>query len=333
MKRLLATCIIVFLGHTLFSLVGQGRRDDVLKIETNLVNVFFSAVDKDKKFFNSLEHSDVKVYEDGVEQQIQTFQQSTDRPLLIALLIDVSGSEQNRLPEEKAAAKSFADTLIRGRDHLAVISFAADSFLEQPLADKIGEAQTAIDRISVITGRRGYQGMGTILPAGTKAASGSLSYTSAIWDALWITCHNVMAEAPGNSRKVIVIVTDGQDTSSRASIDESINEALKRGVVIYLIGVGDSTIGDGVNKRALGQIARRTGGKMFAPKKDDDLRSAFQSTAEELRSQYLATYVTHSKSAESYRQIRVELANPDRSRGLRFFYQPGYYVPKSQALK
>jgi hypothetical protein len=98
----------------------------------------------------SFERSDVTVYEDGVRQEILTFQKSTDRPLSLALLIDISGSEKRRLIEEKMA-----------------------------------------DRIQPVKGVLGYQGKGTILPAGAKPATGSLSYTSAIWDALWITSRHL----------------------------------------------------------------------------------------------------------------------------------------------
>lgn len=317
----------VFIAH------AQIEPDQVIKVDTNLVNVFFTAVDQDSRFVKSLERADITVYEDGVKQEILTFQHDTDRPLSIALLIDISGSEKLKLAEEKAAARGFVDTVIRNNiDQIAVISFAADPFLEQSLTNRIGDAKNAIGRIEAVKGVRGYQGRGTVLPVGAKPASGFLSYTSAIWDALWITSRNLLSPLPVNTRRVIVIVTDGEDTSSRASLDEAIDIALQTDTAIYVIGVGDTSIARGVNKRALGKLALRTGGRFFSPRKDEDLVSALDLIATELRSQYLLTYAPRNMKAEqAYRQVRIEIGD-SKSRRYRtkLFYRPGYYF-KQQA--
>ena len=326
--RTVGYCFVILISQNLFAANGQTEQDQVVRVDTNLVNVFFSAVDKDTRFFTALERSDVKVYEDGVEQEISTFQHQTDRPLSIALLIDISGSEKNALTQEKAAAKSFVDAVIRRHDdQVAIISFAADPFLEQSLTTKVGDAEKAIDQLGIVKGVRGYQGTGRALPIGVKPADGWLSYTSAIWDALWITSRHLMSTLRMNCRKVVVIVTDGEDTSSRASLDEAIDIAIKTETVIYVIGVGDSSIAGGVNRRTLSKLALETGGQFFSPKKDEDLGGAFDRIADELRSQYLVTYVPYNKSTErSYRQVRVEINSRIlRKHQLRLFYRPGYY--------
>lgn len=320
--------IIIVLCQGVLIANAQTEPDTVIRVNTNLVNLFFSAIDKDARFFTSLQRADVKVYEDGIEQEILTFQYQTNRRLAIALLIDISGSEKTSLPQEKAAAKSFVDTVIRERDdQVAIISFAADPFLEQSLTSNVADSWTALDRVEPIRGVRGYQGKGRALPSGAKPAAGSLSYTSAIWDALWITCRHVMATVPVSSRRVVVIVTDGEDTSSRANLEEAIDIAIKTDTVVYVIGVGDTSIGDRVNKRTLSKLALETGGQFFAPKKDKDLAGAFDQIAKELRSQYLLTYAPRNNSADAaYRLVRVEVSSPIlRRRPLRLFYRPGYY--------
>ena len=326
--RTVGYCFVITISQNLFPANGQIEQDQIVRVDTNLVNVFFSAVDKDTRFFTSLERNDVNVYEDGIKQEISTFQHQTDRPLSIALLIDISGSEKNALTQEKAAAKSFVNAVIRRHDdQVAIISFAADPFLEQSLTGKAGDAEKAIDHLDTVKGVRGYQGTGRALPIGVKPADGWLSYTSAIWDALWITSRHLMSTLPINRRKVVVIVTDGEDTSSRANLDEAIDIAIKTDTVIYVIGVGDSSIAEGVNRRTLSKLALQTGGQFFSPKKDDDLGGAFDRIADELRSQYLLTYVPPNKSTErSYRQVRVEISNRiSRRHHLRLFYRPGYY--------
>lgn len=331
MKRILRTlgsCVLIAFSQNVFIAHAQIEPDQVIKVDTNLVNVFFTAVDQDNRLVKSFARADVTVYEDGVKQEILAFQRDTDRPLSLALLIDISGSEKLKLAEEKVGARSFVDAVIRKNiDQIAVISFAADPFLEQSLTSIIEDAKKAIERIEPIRGVRGYQGQGTVLPAGAKPASGFLSYTSAIWDAVWITSRNLLSPLPVNTRRVIVIVTDGEDTSSRASLNEAIDVALRTDTVIYVIGVGDTSIAEGVNKRTLGKLALRTGGQFFSPKKDEDLTGAFERIANELRSQYLLTYAPRNINAEqAYRQVRIEIGDlQSRRYRPRLFYRPGYY--------
>ena len=337
MQRILKTfvsCLLIALSQGVFIANGQTEPDDVIRVDTNLVNLFFSAVDKDNRFMTSFERSDVAIYEDGVRQEILTFQKSTDRPLSLALLIDISGSEKRTLAEEKVAAKSFLDAVIRrDSDHVAIISFAADPFLEQHLTNNIDDAKSAIDRIQPVKGVLGYQGKGTVLPVGAKPAIGSLSYTSAIWDALWITSRHVFSPHDANMRRVVVIVTDGEDTSSRANLDEAIDITLHSDTVVYAIGVGDASLTDGVNKSTLSKIALRTGGQFFSPRKDEDLSAAFERIANELRNQYLLSYVPLNRSAEpAYRRLRVEIGDAKSQRYRpRLFYRPGYYFRQQTA--
>src|SRR6478735_7313414 len=89
------------------------RSDEVLRVETNLTNVFFTAADKHKRFISNLKREDVRILEDGVPQQIFTFQQNIDLPLSLAILIDCSGSEERTLPEEKGAAREFLESVLR----------------------------------------------------------------------------------------------------------------------------------------------------------------------------------------------------------------------------
>ena len=104
----------------------KAQESEVVRVETDLVNIFFTAADKNRRFITTLGQQDIRVIEDGVPQQIFTFQRETDRPLSIAILIDVSASEELTLPSEKAAAREFVKTVLRpGKDEAAIISFTA----------------------------------------------------------------------------------------------------------------------------------------------------------------------------------------------------------------
>ena len=101
--------------------------DDVVRVETNLTNIFFTAADKQKRFVSTLKKEDVRVFEDGVPQQIFTFQPNSDLPLSLAILIDCSGSEEQTLPEEKGAAREFLEAVLRAdKDEAAIVTFTGE---------------------------------------------------------------------------------------------------------------------------------------------------------------------------------------------------------------
>jgi Ca-activated chloride channel homolog len=97
--------------------------DDIERVESDLTNVLFTAIDKGKRFVTTIKQEDIRVLEDGQPQQIFTFQRETDRPLSLAILIDTSASQERTLPEEKSAAQRFVDTVIRPqKDEVAVLT-------------------------------------------------------------------------------------------------------------------------------------------------------------------------------------------------------------------
>ena len=101
--------------------------DEVIKVETNLTNIFFTAADKSKRFISDLKAEDIRVLEDGQPQEIFTFQQNIDLPLSLAILIDTSASEERTLPDLKAAAQAFLQNVIRpNKDEAAVLSFTGE---------------------------------------------------------------------------------------------------------------------------------------------------------------------------------------------------------------
>src|SRR6185295_16121028 len=112
--------------------------DEVIKTETNLTNIFFTAADKNRRFISTLKAEDIRVLEDGQAQEIFTFQQNIDLPLSIAILIDTSISEERTLPDEKTAAQAFLESVIRAqKDEPAILSFTGDTTLEQGFTGSI----------------------------------------------------------------------------------------------------------------------------------------------------------------------------------------------------
>ena len=125
--------------------------DEVIKVETNLTNIFFTAADKNKRFITNLKAEDIRVFEDGQPQEVFTFQQNIDTPLSIAILIDTSISEQFTLPVEKAAAQAFLENVMRPqKDEAAVISFTGDTTLEQGFTGSVERLRRAIERVEFV---------------------------------------------------------------------------------------------------------------------------------------------------------------------------------------
>src|ERR1044072_2454198 len=159
--------------------------DEIIKVETNLTNIFFTAADKNKRFISNLKAEDIRVLEDGQPQDIFTFQQNIDLPLSIAILIDTSISEERTLPDEKIAAQAFLENVMRpNKDEAAVISFTGDTTLEQGFTGNIERLRRAIDRVEFVP-PSGYIGGGVVVN-GTPPISGtnqSLAGSTAVWDA------------------------------------------------------------------------------------------------------------------------------------------------------
>jgi Ca-activated chloride channel family protein len=308
--------------------------DEVVKVETNLTNIFFTAADKNKRFITDLKAEDVRVFEDGQQQEIFTFQQNIDLPLSLAILIDTSASEERTLPDEKEAARAFLENVLRPyRDEAAVVSFTGETTLEQGFSGNIDRLRRAIDRVEFVP-PSGYIGGGVVVN-GTPPISGtnqSLAGSTAIWDAVWATSEELISSSAEHTRRAIILLTDGDDTSSRMKMHDAIDRALKADALIYAIGIGDRYTFN-VNEGALRKIAEQTGGRAYFPRHERDLRDAFAQIQRDLREQYLVAYSPSNKSRDgSYRKIEIQLVNPAlKQQNLKLNYRAGYFAKTTAA--
>jgi Ca-activated chloride channel homolog len=327
-RQLLALIFLVLLCASVqFSQTVD--QDDVVRVETDVTNLPFTAVDKQRRFITTLRAEDVRVLEDGVPQQLFTFQRETDRPLALAFLIDVSGSQEYTLADEKAAARSFIENVFQSsRDLVAIIPFTGLAYLEQELTRDVLSVYKVLQRVEVAL--PAYLGAGRPL-TGIATGPGLLAPpeegTTAIWDAVALTSSNVLAKAPGQRRRAIILLTDGRDTTSRLAKSDAINSTLAAEAVVYVIGIGDNKH-EGVDKGGLRELAQRTGGRAFFPDKKFDLTAAFAEIQQELRTQYLIAYSSTNKRRDgSYRKITIEITNPElRKQKLELRHRPGYFA-------
>jgi VWFA-related protein len=303
--------------------------DEVVRVETSLTNIFFTAADKHKRFVGHLKQEDVRILEDGKPQEIFTFQQNIDLPLSAAILIDTSRSEERTLPDEKSAAQAFLEAVMRpGRDEASVVSFTGDVTLEQGFTGNLDRLRRAIDRIEFVP-PSGYIGGGVVV-GGTPPISGQnqvLAGSTAIWDAVWATSNELLSDAAEESRRAIILLTDGEDTISQVKMNDAIERAQKADALVYTIGIGDS-YNFGVNEGALRKISEQTGGRAYFPHSERELRDAFAQIQRDLREQYLIAYSPSNKAHDgTYRRIQIELVSPElKKQNLKLTYRAGYFA-------
>ena len=334
-SRMSITVFLLFcLAATVCAQDPQDQDPDIIRVDTSLTNLLFTATDRHSRYVTTLKEQDLRLLEDDMPQTITTFQRETDRPLSIAFVIDVSASQERTLSDEKAATRSFIETVIKSnKDEAAVIAFTHSAFLEQDLTRDVLSLYRALQRIEVAM--PSYLGGGPPIPgivSGPGMPAPPPEGSTAIWEAIALTNARVLAPrsrnpAENQRRRAIILLSDGFDTSSRLKRSEAINTALATEAVIYAIGIGDGKY-SGVDKDALRTLAEATGGRAFFPKKQIDLTTAFSEIEQELRSQYLITYTSTNKLRDgSFRRIKLQVSNPElQKEKIKLRYRPGYFA-------
>jgi Ca-activated chloride channel family protein len=276
--------------------------DQTYRVSVDLVNVFCSVWDEDAKaFITNLSKDDFTLYEDNQKQQIDNFVRETNLPLTIALLIDTSQSVAPKLKFEQEAATNFFQSVLRDKDRAMLVEFDSGVSLVQDFTSDPNKLSKQLKTL--------------------RAAGGT-----ALYDAIAVSCDEKLIREVG--RKAIVILSDGEDQNSKATIAQALEMALKAEATIFSIsvnrggffGVGSTKEGD----RILKHLAEQTGGRAFFPFKVEELEEAFQQIGLELRSQYNLGYFSSNKQRDGkYRKIEVKLAG----KGLKINYRKGYYAP------
>lgn len=303
----------------------------MISVDTNLVNTLFTAVDKDRHFITSLRAEDIRILENDVVQPVTVFERETDRPLSLAILIDTSESQRGVLAAEKRSALAFIDAVIRPtKDHAAIISFTGEPKVEQQLTNDLAKLRQGIERVRIELSPENASRLANGLDPLPKDQDPS-GYTG-IWDAMWETIDNHISHAPEGTRRAVILLSDGDDTSSTIKRQNVIDLAVKTDVVVYSIGIRDEEFPEGkLDSGALKKVSDHTGGRAFFPKLADELQLAFAQIDQELRSQYNVGYSpTNANRDGTYRRIKIEVFNPQLHKNkVRLLYRDGYYARKN----
>jgi len=297
------------------ALPQEPSQGPALKKTVNLVNLFATVRDKSKRVVGELKQEDFKVFEDNEEQKIAFFSKEVTLPITLGLLIDTSGSEQNRLGAEQEAASRFLERVMRKGDEAMVISFDLDVDLLADFTDDRGQIERAISkaRIGAVSG--GVVTPGTI-PTG--ANSGGTHF----YDAVYLACNDKLVTEAG--RKALVIITDAQDEGSRLRLEEAIEAAQRTDTVVHVLLVHDP--GYSWRPDVARKLSDETGGRTIEVSSEKRLNEAFDQISEELRSQYtVGYYPTNTAKDGRFRKVKVETPGKD----YKILTRKGYYAPKS----
>jgi len=293
------------LASVLFVLAAE---DDIpnIRVDVRLVRILATVRDASGALLGDLKKSEFSVYDNEAEQQISVFERKTEQPLSIALLVDISGSTAKDLKFEVDSVSRFLRALFKEgnpEDSIGLYSFNYQVTQETPFVRNQGQMERAL---------RNLHGS-----AGTS-----------LYDAIFLAANDLQSR---KGRKVLLIVTDGGDTTSKKDYHAALNAAQLADAVMYPILIVPIANDAGRNlggEHALTTLADSTGGRVFEPTLGDPLDKAFTDILQELRTQYLLAFYPKNVplTRDRFHRLEVRIARP----GLQILMRNGYY---GEALK
>lgn len=287
--------------------------EEVLKIDSNLVSIISSVNTQHGTQPVKLNREDFEILEDGVSQEISEFARDEDIPLRLIMLFDTSSSVKNQLRFERRAAARFFERLLRPQDQAALFSVSTDVTIIQDFTNKVSQLTSATKLLQ---------------------AKGATS----LYDAVYLAAGYLKLT---KGRRIIVVVSDGGDTTSQKKLSEALEQAQASDVVIFNVFTGLLTASQNVRdlaaERAMQTLTIETGGEIYSPRmalngneidEDESLKNldeAFESLADQVRTQYtLRFYSTNDARDGKFRKLTVRIKKPGYTARAR----SGYYAPR-----
>lgn len=301
--------------------VEQGQPLTTLKVNVQVVNLFFNVKDKRGALIPNLKKEDFQINEDGKPQTIKYFAAESNQPLTLGLLIDTSGSQIRVLPMEKEVGAAFLRDVLTPKDLAFLINFDISVDLLQDFTSDTARLRRAMEQTRINDG--GGSGSGGIAGAGQGTIPVLRPKGTLLYDAVFLAANEKLQKESG--RKAMVLLTDGGDNGSDETLANAIEAAQRSEVIVYVILIADRANfmpGD----REMHKLAEQTGGRVIDVGNDPrKLRKAFDEIGIELRSQYMVGYVpTNTVADGKYRKLEAKTVNPD----YKIQARKGYYAPK-----
>jgi len=279
------------------------KTEPTFRVTVRLVNVFTTVTDARGAPVANLTKDDFQLLEDGVPQTIKVFEKESAMPLSIALAIDTSESTRREIALEVSSAKKFVHSILRPVDNLAVFQITEDIDQLTRFSHDPREIERGIEHLQ--------GGAGTSL-----------------YDGIFLACDALLDR---EGRKVLVLITDGGDTTSRTDYNNALRRAQQAEAIVYSIIIVPVEADAGRNlggEHALIQISKDTGGKYYYAVGGEQLDDAFRKISDELRTQYLLAFYPSRRFSDSpFRRIQVELSKKDADgKPYQVRHRAGYYT-------
>jgi len=290
---------LVIFAFLIAHLPAQEAPTTTLHVDVHLVNVFVNVTDANGAIVGGLNRDDFALTEDGRPQQIAVFERQSAVPLNITLAIDTSGSVRKDMTPEATAAHRFARALLRPQDQMSVLQFATNVTELVPFTNKINQIDHGLGRL------RG-------------------DWATALYDAVWLGSQGLGKK---QGRKVLILVSDGDDTAKSTTYDQAVEQALRNEVMIYSlidVPIAADAGRDVGGEHAMIALSEQTGGKYFYIG-EGGLDKAFSQVSDDLRTQYLLGYYPR-KQEPGISFHRIEVTVPRAADGaFQISHRTGYY--------
>jgi VWFA-related protein len=285
-------------------------RDYTLSVDVELVQLPISVLDRDGRPVNGLTKDHFTVFEDDTEQEIKLFKHE-DIPLSLGLVIDNSGSMRNKRERVNSAALTFVRES-NPEDETFIVNFDDSAYLEQEFTGSIGDLIDALDNLDT----RGE---------------------TALYDAVYLSVDH--AKAGKKDKRAILLISDGEDNTSKYGLNKVIEALRESKVTLYAIGLLEENDQRGglfkkspskKAKEVLQQFAELTGGQAFFPKSLDEVEDLCKMIAHDLRNHYTIGYTPSNRKLDgSWREVRVKVNPPKNVSKVTVRTKQGYYAPNA----
>jgi VWFA-related protein len=276
--------------------------------DVQVVNILATVRDKKAEFVRDLSMDDFSLLEDGRPQKIRYFSRESNLPLTIGLMVDTSMSQVHVLDAERGASFRFIDDVLReNKDHVFVMQFDMNVKTMQILTGSRRDLQESLKLVNTPTKNelRSQYGGGTLL-----------------FDALSDASKEIMKNQEG--RKALIVLSDGGENGSNATLSDAVQEAQRTNTLIYTILFTDGGFGSEFGKRIMQRLAKETGGSYFEVSKKMTIDQVYAQVEEDLRSQYSIGYVSDRPAAISeFRRIQLTVKRPGLTVNARDRYWAG----------
>ena len=271
-----------------------------LRTQSGYEQVTVTVTDQNGRYLTGLQKGDFDLYIDGVQRPVEFLRQDTNTPVSIGIVVDTSGSMEPKIPQARAAISGLIENL-NAQDDIFLFAFSNRPFLLQPFTTN---HSLVMSRLALLH------------------AYGQTALFDTVLDGL------IMVQHGRYDKKALLVVTDGMDNTSQATLPEVIGQARRMGVLIYTIGIGDPNSGsmpgiaigpfmfggdiDQVDSQTLSELATETGARFYLMREVGDgekIRAACEQISTELREQYTVGFVAPDPSRTGYRSLRVEVPN------------------------